>query len=291
MDQEKQSHVSEKEILAVAERDVLALARLGKKPILKRRFTSFSILGFTCTILITWEAELMCAKLPSLGGSAGLIYSYLWESWQVCWLVICGWQAILAGSAYLGGNMIIALARLNHASYEPALWQGKFVYWCVMAVAILVNVYTSKILPKLESFILVLHIGGFIAVLVPLVVMSKEKVLTKDVFTVFENGGGRPTTTVSVFCMLTTTILNGILGFAMLLAILYVTTDISSALSSPTGIFRSATGSIPSATAMICIIIIMDIFAAVAFLATSSRIVFAFGRNKGLPFWQTMAKV
>lgn len=29
--------------------------------------------------------------------------------------------------------------------------------------------------------------------------MSKEKVLTKDVFTVFENGGGRPTTTVSVF--------------------------------------------------------------------------------------------
>ena len=101
------------------------------------------------------------------------------------------------------------------------------------------------------------------------------------------------------WCMLTTTVLNGILGFAMLLAILFVTTDISFALSSPTGtlgfpfmdIFRSATGSIPGATAMICIIIIMDICAAVAFLATSSRIVFAFGRDKGLPFWQTMAKV
>lgn len=80
--------------------------------------------------------------------------------------------------------MIIALARLNHASYEPALWQGKFVYWCVMAVAILVNVYTSKILPKLESFILVLHIGGFIAVLVPLVVVCIQ--LFRDVWC----GGG-----------------------------------------------------------------------------------------------------
>ena len=35
LDQEKQSHVSETEILSVEERDVLALARLGKKPILK----------------------------------------------------------------------------------------------------------------------------------------------------------------------------------------------------------------------------------------------------------------
>ena len=85
------------------------------------------------------------------------------------WLVICGWQAILAGSAYLGGNMIIALAQLNHPSYTPELWQGTLVFWCVMAVAILVNTYASKVLPKLESFILVLHIAGFFAIMIPLV--------------------------------------------------------------------------------------------------------------------------
>ena len=83
--------------------------------------------------------------------------------------MICGWQAILAGSAYLGGNMILALAQLNHPSYSPALWQGTMVYWGVMAVAIFFNTYTSKILPKLESFILVLHIAGFFAILIPLV--------------------------------------------------------------------------------------------------------------------------
>lgn len=65
--------------------------------------------------------------------------------------------------------MVLALATMNYPSYTPALWQGTMVYWAVMAVAIIINAYTSKILPKLESFILVLHIMGFFAVLIPLV--------------------------------------------------------------------------------------------------------------------------
>lgn len=75
---EKSTFRTEVEVLSLAERDVQALARLGKKPILKvclrlssilpkgfqahdlqRRFSFLSILGFTCTILVTWEAELM----------------------------------------------------------------------------------------------------------------------------------------------------------------------------------------------------------------------------------------
>ena len=50
-------------------------------------------------------------------------------------------------------------------------------------------------------------------------------------------------------------------------------------------------GSYAGASVIISIVIAMSIFAVTAFLATASRIVFAFGRDKGLPFWQTMAKV
>jgi hypothetical protein len=39
--------------------DDLALARLGKKAVLKRRFGFLSILGFSCTVLITWEGSLV----------------------------------------------------------------------------------------------------------------------------------------------------------------------------------------------------------------------------------------
>jgi len=112
--------------------------------------------------------------------------------------------------------MILALAQLKHPGYSQALWQETLVYWGVMAVAILINTYTSKILPKLESFILVLHIMGFFATLIPLVYvsgrhslmpnsaitcrqMAHTKVSAHDVFTVFHNGGGWPTTGISVF--------------------------------------------------------------------------------------------
>lgn len=101
------------------------------------------------------------------------------------------------------------------------------------------------------------------------------------------------------WCMVSTTLLNGILGFAIVIVVLFVTVDIDGVLASPTGllgfpfmqIFYDATGSLAGASVMICIIIIMDICAAIAFLATSSRIVFAFGRDRGLPFWRTMSKV
>ncbi|KAL9613069.1 MAG: hypothetical protein Q9167_002368 [Letrouitia subvulpina] len=41
------------------ERDEADLMRLGKRPVLKRRFGFMSLLGFSCTILITWEGILI----------------------------------------------------------------------------------------------------------------------------------------------------------------------------------------------------------------------------------------
>lgn len=51
-----QSHYSQRRS---TDRDEADLARLGKKPVLKRRFGFMSLLGFSCTILITWEGMLM----------------------------------------------------------------------------------------------------------------------------------------------------------------------------------------------------------------------------------------
>ena len=101
------------------------------------------------------------------------------------------------------------------------------------------------------------------------------------------------------WCVVVTSLLNGILGFGTLLAMLYVTVDIETVLESPTGklgypfmqVVLDSVGSYGGATVMISIVIAMFVFAVVAFLATASRIVFAFGRDKGLPNWQTMAKV
>ena len=69
------------------------------------------------------------------------------------------------------------------------------------------------------------------------------------------------------WAILLTTLLNGAFGSAIVIAVLFVTVDIKSALKSPTGslgfpymqIFYSATGSKGGATAMIVIIVLMTV--------------------------------
>ena len=83
--------------------------------------------------------------------------------------MICGWQALVASSAYLSGNLILTLVTMNHPAYSPTQWQGTLLYWTIMGLAILVNLFSSTLLPKFEFFLLALHILGFFAFLIPMV--------------------------------------------------------------------------------------------------------------------------
>ncbi len=88
------------------------------------------------------------------------------------WLVICGWQAILSGSGYLGGNQVVALIALNNPDYVPQLWHGTLLFWGFILVAVFINTVTSRALPKIEVAILVLHVAGFFAFMIPIVHVS-----------------------------------------------------------------------------------------------------------------------
>ncbi|KAL8994117.1 MAG: hypothetical protein Q9169_005830 [Polycauliona sp. 2 TL-2023] len=369
---EKSPHIIESEMPSADERDAQKLARLGKKPVLKRRFSFIAMLGFTCTVLVTWEViPIIYTTGLTNGGSAGFAYSYFFAlagslsiftvlgemasiaptsggqyhwtfmlapascrkflSYIMGWLVICGWQALVASSAYLCANLILTLVAMNHSGYSPTQWQGTLLYWALMAFAIIVNLYSSTVLPKLDFFFLALHILGFFAFLIPMLVMCPQRATSTEVWTEFNNGGDWPTMALSVFVgligsvfanngtdcavhmaeetqgadyvipwsVVATSVLNGLMGLATLLSMLYVTPDIEAVLDSPAGqlgfpfmqVVLDSVSSYAGATVMISIVIAMFVFAVTAFLATASRIVFAFGRDKGLPFWQTMAKV
>ena len=62
--------------------DSETLARLGKKQVLKRRFGFWSIFGFACCELITWETVLaLFSQGFNNGGPAGLVYGFI-----IAWL-------------------------------------------------------------------------------------------------------------------------------------------------------------------------------------------------------------
>lgn len=71
--------------------------------------------------------------------------------------------------------------------------------WAVIAVAVFINTVVSGLLPIIEGLILIFHVLGFVAVLVPLVVLSPQG-STASVFQTSLNQGGWPTQGLS-YCV------------------------------------------------------------------------------------------
>lgn len=92
-------------------------------------------------------------------------------------------------------------------------------------------------------------------------------------------------------------LLNGFLGFGMLIAVLFSLDNIDKIVSTPPvqypfmAVFVEAIGSVGGSSAMISIVIVLDICATFAVVASSSRVYWAFARDRGLPFWRTLSRV
>lgn len=99
--------------------------------------------------------------------------------------------------------MIQGLIVLNNPDYEPQRWQSTLLFYAVILVGLLFNTLFVKVLPQVEGLILVIHIGGFFAVLIPLVYLAPHS-SAKDVFTRFENGGEWSSEGLSFFVGLVT---------------------------------------------------------------------------------------
>jgi len=114
------------------------------------------------------------------------------------WFTVTGWQASVAGGGYLSGTMIQGLLVLNYPAYDWKQWHGTLLLWAVILVAVFINTVVSSALPMLESIILILHVLGFFAIVIPLVYMSSHG-SASDVFTSFVNEGGWSTQGLSFF--------------------------------------------------------------------------------------------
>ena len=90
--------------------------------------------------------------------------------------------------------------------------------------------------------------------------------------------------------MITSILLNGSLGFGMLLAVLFSLGDVNQVTSTPPtnhpfmGIFLQATNSVAGSSAMAAVVTILGLCATIAFVATSSRMYWSFARDQALPF-------
>ena len=88
--------------------------------------------------------------------------------------------------------------------------------------------------------------------------------------------------------LMVSVVINGLLGFGILVGLLFCVGSIPDALDSETGfsfieVFTQALNSKSFATGLVSLVLFIFMFCAVACLAATSRLTWAFARDNGLP--------
>ncbi|KAK4889263.1 hypothetical protein LTR27_011940 [Elasticomyces elasticus] len=245
-------------------------------------------------------------------------------SWILGWITFWGWQLTTASPAFHAATIIQALLVLNYpTTYMFQRWHGTLIYLLITWMGAVVNVGFARWLPRLEGFLLVWHILGFFAILIPLVYLAPEQNTANFVWTstadadVWPNYGiafciGVTTSTfpfvgydaashmaeevhnpkaVIPRAMIGTILINGLLGFGMIIALLFSMGDPTPLLESPVSlagypfiqIYYNAVQSLPATNAMTAVSLVIVIMANFGLQAGCSRTAWAFARDRGLP--------
>ncbi|XXH02204.1 polyamine transporter tpo5 [Hypoxylon texense] len=327
------------------------LRKLGKRPLLHRNFGFMSILGLSCTVMLSWEGILV-TSVPSLliGGPASVIWAFVinWVGFtsvygvmaelasiaptaggqyhwvamlapQSChkfltyltaWLSTLAWQANAVTASYLIATTLQGIVVLTRPDYIPLPWHTMLLIWANAVFAFVINSTAGRLLARFEGLILILHLVGFIGILVPLVYFSPHN-QASDVFTVLYNNGGWPkqglaflvslpsvgSSLIGADCavhmseeiqsaatavpqaLFYTIFINGSLAFAMIVALLFCITDLSAAEAAASTmfypflqIFQSGVKSTAGACVMASIILILAIAGGIGVYARNADV-------------------
>ncbi|KAF2650111.1 amino acid transporter [Lophiostoma macrostomum CBS 122681] len=271
------------------------------------------------------------AEMASMAPTAGGQYHWVSEfappkyqrpmSYFVGWMSTLSWQAGTASGPFLVGTLIQACAIVMFPDYAPTNWQGTLMVIAVTILVWVLNIWGSQVMPLIQNIMLVVHVLGFLAVIIVLWVLS-PRASTKVTFTNFTNEGGWSTMGLSLMvgqisaiyacicsdaaahmseetkdagktvprAMLGSYLLNGALGLVFLITYMYMMTDVDAATgdSNLTGyphiwVFSQAVS--PGGVIALNVIPTVLIFAGtLSFNLSTSRQTWAFARDKGLPF-------
>lgn len=92
------------------------------------------------------------------------------------------------------------------------------------------------------------------------------------------------------------TVLNGVVGLSMYIAILFSMGDVNNALTTDyvypfIEVLVQATNSKPGSAVILAVLIIVDLALVVGVVAASSRMLWSFARDRGVPGWRYISKV
>ncbi|KAH2707903.1 hypothetical protein KXW03_009149 [Aspergillus fumigatus] len=205
----------------------------------------------------------MASMAPTSGGQYHWVSEFAprraqkFLSYITGWLSATGWQCAIVSIAFLAGTIIQGLVVLNDPTYEFQRWHGTLLVVAITTFSILFNTFLAKNLPMVEGLILIIHVVGLFAIIIPLWVLAPRN-SAKAVFTEFNNAGGWDSDGTATLVGLSTTI-TAMIGY-----------DCSVHMS---------------------VLVITLTASTITEVATASRQLWSFARDQGLPFSSFFAYV
>ncbi|KPM46170.1 hypothetical protein AK830_g271 [Neonectria ditissima] len=243
-------------------------------------------------------------------------------SWVTGWINLAGWVSLVATNCSLASTLVINIISLQSPEYEFQRWHQFLIYLGIALIAFVVNAFMHSLLPRINGLALVWSVAGFFIISITLLACAAPNYATADyVFATFINTTGWPDgiawllgllqgglglTGFDAVAHMIEEIPNAAVegpkimlycqyigistGFLFLLVVLFVSGGIANAatiIASPAGplleIFYLASNSKVGAVCLLMFPLLCLVFAGIAVLTTSSRMVFAFARDGGLP--------
>ncbi|KAF2228709.1 amino acid transporter [Viridothelium virens] len=247
-------------------------------------------------------------------------------SFCVGWFAVLGWQSAMAAVGIVVAQHVQALMVLSNPSYMIKTWHEALFSIATVTVCILFNIFLVRKLPLFQGVIVALHVFGFFAVVVVFWVLGRRS-NARDVFTTFSDNGWGST---GVSClvgllspiatligadsschlseevhnaswvlpraMVATACANYFAALFMTITFMFFLGDIDAALDSPTRVpyievLYNVTQSKGATIVFTSLLMVLLIACMVNQVTATSRQLFAFARDGGVPFYKWLSYV
>lgn len=243
------------------------------------------------------------------------------------WINVGAWVCLTATGGLLGSTLVVEIITLMHENYETKNWHQFLIYIGFTVAAFIINAFTNRLLSIFTKAAFIWSLGGFVIISITVLACASPNFQSGDfVYGDFINDVGWPDGLAWLLGLLqgafALTGFDGTIhmieeipnpqvegpkimlycigigmftGFVFLSCLLFVLTDIDAVNSSPVGplltIIYQATDNKAGAICLLIFPLVCMLFTSTTLMTTSSRMSYAFARDRGLPFSRFFAKV
>ncbi|KAH3421596.1 hypothetical protein KXW09_001229 [Aspergillus fumigatus] len=286
------------------------------------------------SIAIAASLAEICAVYPTAGGVyywSAMLSTKEWApmmSFIDGWLTLVGNWTVTLSITFSTGQLILSAISLWNEDFVANAWQTILMFWAVVLVCAMVNIFFSKYLDLINKVCIFWTAASVIIILIVLLSMADNRRDAAFVFGHYDaSDSGWPsgwaffvgllqaayTLTgygmVAAMCeevqnphrevpkaIVLSVVAAGITGLIYLIPILFVLPTVKDLLSVASGqpiglIFKTATGSAGGGFGLLFLILGIAMFAGIGSLTAASRCTYAFARDGAIPGFRIWRKV